>query len=236
MAVMMLMTSVARAEMWTIMSDEWPPYSCAKCPDGGAGIKALKEALKSVNVDVEVTYLSWVHVMRESKSQKYTGYLAWQNSLRKGYVLPSRYIFLNHLVLVEQKSHPLQWNQLSDLKGKRIGLHEGSGYYEEFMGLVRKKVIIGEIYPSDTARVLLVSQGKLDGALMDRDNARFYLSQMQAKDREKVQINEKVLKSQGTFVAIQEKQKDKLSILDEALRKVDTQKIVDDYLKENFKP
>ncbi|HEX7673101.1 MAG TPA: transporter substrate-binding domain-containing protein [Bdellovibrio sp.] len=221
----------ARAELWNIVVDEWPPYSCSKCPEGGAGVKALKEALRTVNVDLEVTYLPWVHVLREVRTQKYLGYLAWPASVTKGYLLPAQAVFESKLIFVENATHPLEWSVLTDLKGKRIGLHEGSGYFNEFMDLVNKKVIIPVINPSDNARILLVSQGKLDAALLDEENAKYYLEQMPDRFRSKIKINEHILKIEGIYLVISEKNRDKILVLEKALKNVNTQKIVDDYIR-----
>lgn len=221
----------AKAELWNIVVDEWPPYSCSKCPEGGAGVKALKEALRTVNVDVEVTYLPWVHVLREVRTQKYLGYMSWSASVKKGYLLPTQAVFESKLIFVENATHPLEWNVLSDLKGKRIGLHEGSGYFDELMDLVNRKIIVAVMNPSDSARILLVSQGKLDGALLEQENAKYYLEQMPERFRNKIKINEHILKIEGTYLVISERNRDKVVTLEKALKNVNTQKIVDDYIK-----
>ncbi|MDG0815909.1 substrate-binding periplasmic protein [Bdellovibrio svalbardensis] len=226
--------SIGRAESvretWNIVVDEFPPFTCVRCPDGGAGIKALSEALQTVNIDIVVTYLPFVHVLREARSQKYLGYFSWLASMQSGYANPSKALFLSRLTLVEQKNHPLVWKELSDLKGKRIGLYEGSGYFEEFMDLVNRGVITVLLYPGDDVRIRLVAQGKLDGALMDRDNAIYHIKQLQSSIREKVQVSEHILHTQGTYFVIQKKHAEKMKILEKALGNVDTQKIVDDYL------
>ncbi len=216
--------------------DEFPPFTCARCPEGGAGVKALREALRSVDVEIVVTYLPFVHVLREVKSQKYVGYFSWMASLQPGFVTPTKSLFLSRLVFVERKDHPLVWQQLSDLKGKHIGLYERSGYFDEFMGLVKKGTIVGVVYPSDPARIRLVAQGKLDGALMDRDNALFLIKEMPMSVRKKIHVNNSILHTQGTYFAMQEKQKDKLELFEKALQKVNTQTIVDDYLKKYMSP
>lgn len=224
------------AETWNIVVDDFPPYSCVRCPEGGAGVKALREALRSVDVEMVVTYLPFVHILKETKTQKYTGYFSWPSSVQSGYLMPSKALFASPLIFVERKENILEWQRLSDLKGKRIGLYEGSGYFEEFMDLVKKGIIIGVSYPSDSVRIRLVSQGRLDGALMDRNNAFFHIKELPKAVRNKVHVNESVLHLQATYLVIQEKQKDKLVKLEQALNNVDTQKIVDEYLKKNFSP
>lgn len=227
-------TGIASAEKWHIIADEWPPYACAYCEEGGAAIKALKQALKSVNVQMEVTYFPWVKVLKEVKSKKYVGYFTWKESLSPGYLLPGKPLFSSPLVIVESVQNPLVWENLQDLRGKRIGVIEGSGYFAEFMDLARKGVIKAIPSYNDETRIRLVSQGKLDGALIDLQNALYYIRRMPQETQNKLRIS-KTVTIKETFFAVNEAYRDKLAILEKALKNVDTQKIVDDYIKNNLR-
>lgn len=222
----------AKGEVWSVALEEWPPYACAQCPEGGAVTKALKEALRTVSIDLEPTYFPRVKILRELQSKKYVGYLTWKESSREGSLIPSKCLFTSPLIFVESTQRPLIWKNLKELKGKRIGVMEGSGYLDEFTDLTKKGIIKAVPNLSDETRIRLVSQGKLDGALLDLHNALYHLKHMPDKTRKSVQIS-KALSMKETFFALQEGYQDKMPTLEKALQNVDTQKIVDEYLDKN---
>ena len=49
--------------------------------------------------------------------------------------------------------------------------------------------------------------------------------------RSKIKINEHILKIEGIYLVISEKNRDKILVLEKALKNVNTQKIVDDYIR-----
>ncbi len=224
-----LQAPVCFAEVWTLAVEEWPPYTCSSCSEGGAVVKALKEALKSVNVDMEVAYFPRVKVLKEVQSKKYVGYLTWKESVRKEFALPSKCVFSSPLIFVEPVKRPLVWDDLKDLKGKKIGVMEGSEYFEELSSLLKRGVIIGVPYLSDDISIRLVSQGKLDAVILDLQNALYYLKQMPEEVRKEVQVSKSV-KDKETFFALRIEHPEKMIQLEKALQNVDTQKIVDEYL------
>ena len=225
----------AKTEVWTVASLEWPPYVCEKCPDEGAAVKALRSALKSINVELEVLYLPWSRTLKEARSPHVIGFFpAWPEESRVAYTA-SPVLFRSPLGFIEPVGKPLQWQNLEDLTGKRIGVVQDYGNTVEFNLAVRNRKIKTEIVTSDDINIKKVAANRIDGALIDLVNAKWFLK-TDLKDLEnKVSFSPRVLSNKDLLIYFNAHNKNKIPRLKEALRKINTQKIVDDYLREHLK-
>lgn len=234
--LIVLGASIAHAEKWKVTTLEWPPFTCEKCPEQGAGAKALREAMKSVGVEVEFEFLPWTRAIKEgADAKKYVGYYpSWPEDVQAGFTGSSS-IFKSPIGFIEPKGKALSWNQLSDLKGKTIGSVQDYGNTKEFNKLVADGVIKTEVVPGDDINVRKVAGGRLDGAIIDINNAKWFLATDMKNLADKVQINAKVLENKDLMIALNANSKEKAKKLEEALKKVDTNKIVAEYLSKNLK-
>lgn len=227
--------SHAKPEVWTVASLEWPPYVCEQCPEEGAGVKALRVALKSINVELKVLYLPWSRTLKEARSPHVIGFFpAWPEESRTAYTA-SPVLFRSPLGFIEPAGRPLQWQSLEDLTGKRIGVVQDYGNTVEFNMAVRNRKIKTEIVTSDDINIKKVAANRIDGALIDLVNAKWFLKN-DLKDLEnKVAYSPRVLSNKDLLIYFNAHNKNKIPKLKEALRKINTQKIVDDYLREHLK-
>lgn len=222
-------------ERWLITTLEWPPFSCEKCPEQGAGCKALKEAMKTVGVDVEFVFLPWTRAIKDGAEAKYVGYYpSWPEDVQSGFS-PSQAVFKSPLGFIEPKGKALVWNKLADLKGKNIGTVQDYGNTKEFNQLVKDGVIKTEVVPSDDVNVKKVAGGRLDGAIIDINNAKWFLATDLKDLAGKVQINAKTVEDKDLLIAFNAGGAAKKAKLEEALKKTDTAKIVAEYLQKNMK-
>lgn len=223
------------AEKWLITTLEWPPFSCEKCPEQGAGCKALKEAMKAVGVEVEFVFLPWTRAIKDGAEAKYVGYYpSWPEDVTAGFSA-SATVFKSPIGFVEPKGKPLAWNTLADLKGKNIGTVQDYGNTKEFNKLIKDGVIKTEVVASDDVNVKKVAGGRIDGAIIDLNNAKWYLATDLKDLADKVQINPKAIEDKDLLIALNASGVAKKAKLEEALKKVDTAKIVAEYLQKNMK-
>lgn len=227
-----------KAEKWKVTTLEWPPFTCEKCPDQGVGCKALRDALKSVGVDVEFVFLPWNRAVKEGGKAEFIGYYpAWPEDVVDGF-LGSDPIFKSPLGFVEAKSKPLgRLQALKDLAGKNIGSVQGYGNTKEFNELVKKGLIKSDQATADDFNIKKVAAGRLDGAIVDTNVAK-YMLQTDLKDvAGKIGINALVAENKDLLLVFNKvgDSKARNAKLVEALKKVNTQKIVDDGLKDLLK-
>lgn len=232
---MLLSPFAYSAEKWKVTTLEWPPFTCEKCPEQGAGTKALREALASVGVELEIVFLPWSRAIKEGADKSAVGYYpSWPEDI-SGEFSPSPSVFKSPVGFIEPSGKPLAWTKLDDLKGKTIGVVQDYGNTKDFNAAAKAGVFKTEVVPSDDVNVKKVGAGRIDGAIIDINNAKWFL-QTDMKDLAgKVSINSKILEDKDLLIALNSHSKDKAAKLKEALGKVNTQKIVEEYLKKHVK-
>ncbi len=231
---LLLLAPLAVAETWNITTLEWPPFSCKACPDQGAGVKALREALKAEGIDVQFNFLPFERAIAEAAGDGFVGYYpAWPEDVVQGFS-QSPVIFTSPVGFIEPKNKPLTWNTLADLAGKKIGIVNGYGNTKSFNDEVAAGRIKVESVLSDPQNIQKVAAERLDGAFIDLFNARWFLSNEQKDLAGSVTINPKVLEEKTLSIALNQKNQAKAAILTEALKKVDTMAIVRDYLAQQL--
>lgn len=225
------LSTPVQAEHWVINTLEWPPFTCSRCPENGAAIKALKQTLKSVGVTVEFVFYSWTQAMKKGRENKNVVgvFPAWPGDIKPGLV-PSEVLFHSPIGFIEPINRPLKWQKLSDLKGKTIGMTQDYGYDTELLALVKKGDIKAEIVLNDETNFLKVALEKLDGAVMDVNNARYVIYMTQRGLAGRVSVNSRIIQNESLHIAFNDFNKEKSETLSRGLKKVNFQRIVDDYM------
>ncbi|WP_347356202.1 transporter substrate-binding domain-containing protein [Bdellovibrio sp.] len=222
--------SALAAERWVVTTLEWPPFTCSRCPENGAAAKALKDTLKTVGVSVEFVFYPWTQAIKRGERPEVVGFFpVWPETFRPGFS-PSHLLFRSPLGIIQQRSKPLVWSKLSDLKGKKIGITEGYGNTVEFNRLVKEKILKVEAVKSDDTNLRKVALGQLDGALMDINNARYLMHVTHPKLAGRVSVSPRIVQDKDHFFAFNIHNKAKVDKLNKALANVNYQRIVDDYL------
>lgn len=229
LASMLLSGSRAFAERWVVMTLEWPPFTCSRCPENGAAAKALKDTLNQVGVSAEFVFYPWTQTQKKAEHPDVIGYFpSWRDVL--GGFTRSEVLFKSPIGFIQPRSKPLVWSKLTDLKGRKIGITEGYSNNLEFNRLVKEKVLTVETVKTDEVSVRRVALGQLEGALMDISNARYLISKSQSEFPGKVSVNQRILEDKELFLAFNDHNKVKAAKLKSALGKVNYQRMVDDYL------
>lgn len=225
----------ALAEHWLIATLEWPPFTCARCPENGAAASALRQVMKSVDVDVEFEFLSWTQALKKGAKPPYVGYFpVWPESVRPGFS-PSPVLFRSPVGFIEPRNKPLVWKVPADLKGKHIGFVQDYSIPTELAVLMRDKSIHSEYVMSDDANVRRVALEKLDGALIDLNNARYFLTISMKPLAGRVSINSRILEDKPLLMSFNPSSAAKSAKIQEALSKVSFETLVDQYLVKYLK-
>ncbi len=231
---LLLFSLHARAETWTVATLEWPPFTCEKCPDQGIGCKVLRNSLRTAGIDVKFIFFPWSRAMKESAKSNMVGfYPGWIEDLPPGYHRSAE-VFRSPVGFVEPTNKPLKWTKLEDLKGKLIGTVLDYGNTKEFNDYVASGVIKSEIVTSDNINLHKVAAGRIDGAFIDLNNAKYMLKFDSPEIKSKVHVNEKILDMKGLYLVFNGHSKDKVEKLKKALSTINAQKMVEEYLAQYF--
>ena len=230
MLTVIVFSASAHAEKWVIVTNEWPPFTCSRCPENGAAVKALRELLKTQGIELEVIFTSWTQALKMGGDKDKVGFFPiWSESVKEGY-MASDTLFKSPLGFVEPRGKPLVWNRLSDLKGKTIGIAKDYGYTEEFSKLIKEGVIKSEVVDSDDTNLRKVALGKIDGAILDLNNAKYFLAGSLKILSHEVAISSKIIESKTLHIGFNPHSHAKNEVIKAGLKKVQFQKIVDNYL------
>ncbi|MFV3407204.1 substrate-binding periplasmic protein [Bdellovibrio bacteriovorus] len=228
-AMLLLTSSRSYAERWVVMTLEWPPFTCSRCPENGAAAKALKDTLNKAGISVEFVFHPWTQTQKNAEQPDVVGYFPSWKDVLPGFTR-SEALFKSPLGFIQQRSKPLVWAKLPDLKGKKLGITDGYSNTAEFNRLVKEKVLTVESVLSDDTNVRRVALGQIDGALMDINNARYLILKTHPQYAGRVSVNQRILEDKDLFFAFNTHNRDKAAKLKKALEKVNYQRMVDDYL------
>lgn len=220
----------AKAEHWVIATLEWPPFTCSRCPENGAAASALRQAMKTVDIEVEFDFLTWPQALKKGARPPYIGYFpVWPESIRPGFTA-SQILFRSPIGFIEPRNKPLVWKKLSDLHGKLIGLVQDYSIPAAISPLIHDKIIRTESVMSDDTNVRKVALEKLDGALIDLNNARYFLNVSMKPLSGRVNINPHAIENKPLLMSFNPASASKVEKLNEAMLKVSFQGLVDQYL------
>lgn len=88
------------AEVWTIASLNWEPYSGASLVDYGSSIVTLAELLKTKNIDLVVKFYPWKRAVAMSHSKEFVGYYpSWPEDVLEGFVASPTIAWSEHAII-----------------------------------------------------------------------------------------------------------------------------------------
>lgn len=226
-----IFAQAAATEIWKVATLEWPPFVCSKCPENGAAAKALRDVMLKEGVEVQFVFHSWTTTLNVARGSDYVGYYpAWLEEIRPTFI-GSKILFTSPVGFIEPRGKPLRWNKLADLKGKVIGTTKDYGNTEEFNRLVAEGVIQTEVVESDDTNMRKVALGRIDGALLDINNAKYFLSLSLKNISGRLNINQKILEDKALYMAFNSHHVSQAERFAQVMQSRDFQKNVDEYLK-----
>ncbi len=222
------------AETWKVASLEWPPFSGAKLPDGGTGVKALRDALKSQGITLQVEYFPWSRAMATAAKPDWVGFFpAWPadvTSQSEAFgATPA--LFRSPIVIAEHKEAPLTLHGLKDLKGKRVGTVQDYGYPQEFLDLDQQKFFKSDPAVDDLTGLKKLALKRVDGMVIDINVMKFLQKTELKADADKIAANAGWQVNMDLLLAVNKANPNYPKIFAayaKALKAVNAQKIVDD--------
>ena len=162
-------------EVWTIASLEWPPFSGKNLPEGGSGVKALREALNVEGIGLEVEYYPWSRAMHTAKKPGYAGFFpAWLEDVHEGFK-PSGSLFKSPLIIAQRRDSPLVIKGLDSLKGKSIAVVQDYGNTKEFNDMVASGAIAGNVGVDDLIGLKKLEVKRVQGMIIDINVLKYIL-------------------------------------------------------------
>jgi polar amino acid transport system substrate-binding protein len=142
--ILLIMISIANgmADTTLAVGDLWPPWNSGvegKEPINGIAVDIAKEIFSNAGIKCNMTLYPWLRCLAMMKSGKAD--IAWfltKNNEREQYMTFSEPLHMDPYLIFYPTGKPFNWENWSDLKGKKIGITSGFNYGDEFWKAAEK--------------------------------------------------------------------------------------------------
>ncbi len=176
------LTLTASAKTLRVTGSLWTPYLDSELPNGGLAVDLVRTALTRAGYAIEPSVESWSRAYEGTAVGVYDVVAAvWQNEERSEDLLFSEPYLLNDIVLLARKGILIEFANLSDLAGYRIGVVREYAYEDAFdrdpnLNRVTSNHLIQNL--------LLLRQGKLEMIVGDKWSIFYQISRYMPDDLE----------------------------------------------------
>lgn len=190
-----------------IANGDWPPYFSSTSKHKGVVSRIVKEAFEKEGVSIEYVFRPWKRGLAEAREGEWTGTIGWVKTKER----EENFYFTNPImkltpVFFHRKDHPIRWNAIADLKGKRIGATDGYFYGEEFKEAEAQKIIIVDRTIDAYHSLKKLINNRVELAAIERNVGLYTLSTQIDKDQAiLVEPQEKVLHAKPAYLLISRK-------------------------------
>jgi polar amino acid transport system substrate-binding protein len=235
-AAMICAAPAVAAETWTITSLKWPPFSGSDLKKQGAGIHALRTALATVGVDLNVQFLPWKRAKAVARRDAdIVGYYpSWPSEVVDGF-FASATVFRSPLGFAEPDRKPLEWSDLDDLDGRKIAFVKTYIYPDALERKTAEGTIESIDANTDVTALRMLARGRVDTVAIDKFVMRYYLNtdRRLAEARDRITFDETPLVNYDLVLAFRDTtaNKARAKTLKKALANVNPQTEIAAYLE-----
>ncbi|RRS10148.1 ABC transporter substrate-binding protein [Pseudoalteromonas sp. J010] len=226
---------LATAETVYLTSLSWPPYSDKSLQEQGASVAVAKAAFAAEGHTLEVEFFPWSRAVKTASSSgsKYVGYFPEYYYDTQEFVF-SEPMGSGPLGLVQNKSAPISFTGVNDLKGMKIGVVQDYVNTQELDAMIASGAIVGEAVPSDVLNVKKVGAKRIPAAVIDANVLRYLLQtdSSLARFKDAVEMNATLLQEKQLYIAFRNDEQGKKwqQIYNSGLKKIDVQSIMAKFL------
>ncbi|EJL6396379.1 transporter substrate-binding domain-containing protein [Vibrio navarrensis] len=230
----LIFSPLLKADVLTLTSLEWPPYSSPQLKQKGASIAVVSAALKEMGHELKVEFYPWERAVHLAKNDaRYAGYFP-EYLFESSDLLFSDSIGLGPLGFAENKAKPVQWSALADLKSYTIGVVRGYVNTDELDQMIADGTLKSEAVNSDSQNLTKLGHKRIPLAVIDSNVFQYLIDNTPSLQPFKadLQMNPKLLVEKSLHVAFTNNQDGQRwqEILNQGLKRIDVDKIMADYL------
>lgn len=146
-----------------LANGEWPPLLGENLPNHGYGSQIVSRAFSLKQVRVTYHFYPWKRALEEARAGRVAGTLLWtSNADRQKDFLMSQPVFRSKTVLFYHRNRPINWQQLSDLKGKNIGITNGYSYGDTLNTLISNRTLFADQANTDAQNFAKLLANRID--------------------------------------------------------------------------
>ncbi|WP_203564048.1 ABC transporter substrate-binding protein [Deefgea sp. CFH1-16] len=146
-----------------LANGEWPPLLGANLPQYGYASQIVSRAFALENIHVKYRFYPWKRALDEARRGNVQGSLLWiDNAERRQDFLYSQPVYRSKVVLFFNRDRPIDWSQLDDLKGHRLGVTHGYYYGKALTQLIQSQQLQSDIGINDAQNFAKLLAKRID--------------------------------------------------------------------------
>lgn len=158
-----------QAESIRLTNGEWSPYLGQNLPHHGVASRIVEEAFALQGVQVQWEFYPWASALRSAEQGKSDGAAVWLRSPeREQAFFISTPVVDSSYFLFHRKDQPFDWQQVSDLQGKRVGGAIDYDYGQAFQQAEKIGQLQVKRLSNEEQGLRMVLAGRLDVFPMDK--------------------------------------------------------------------
>ncbi len=163
LAISIQITVATAQDKVRLTNGEWAPYQSQNLPNYGAASHLMTEAFAAANVIAEYGFFPWNRAMLLVERGAWDGTFMWVlTPERERKFLASDPLFTIREVVFYSSDNPIVAKNISDLKGKVMGVLDSSAFGVQFNEMVEKGEIIVARVRNNQQLFQMLASGRVD--------------------------------------------------------------------------
>ncbi len=215
----------------------WLPYVGPALPQNGLSAAIADDAARTFGERIQVDYFPWARAMKIGiQLPEYAGYFpAYYTEERTRECYFTNSLGKSVLGLAFLKSRPLQWNTLTDLSNKNIGIVRGYSNGEAFDKQIKDGKQKFDVSDTDFSNIKKLLGQRIDAVAIDKSVLRYLLATdpRLASAKDLIEFHDKPLAELTLHICFKRTPagRELKEKFDQALLHIDFQRIESEYFK-----
>ncbi|MCR9134929.1 MAG: transporter substrate-binding domain-containing protein [Alphaproteobacteria bacterium] len=236
-----LIARPALAETVVVNTLEWPPYTSAELPRGGATTDVITQAFAAAGIESDVKYLPWKRAISSAKDDgSVAGYFPGYHCRHVEGFIASNPIGAGPLGFAEHTSAPVTWESIDDIGKQKLKIGTVLGYSntDEFDEKAGTGWIRSIPAPDDLTNLRKLVRQRIDMAVIDKLVLSYILATEPSlsDDADSLQFNARPLEDKTLYLCFIDDEAGRAmrDIFNAGLATIDIEKTVEDYFENQF--
>lgn len=229
------------AEKVVVTTLEWPPYTSAELPKGGATTEVVRRAFSSAGMDIDVAVLPWKRAIAMAKDDETAvAYFPGYHCRHVEGFTPSDPIGNGPLGFAENVNARVSWKSVDDIGEQklRVGTVLGYANTDEFDEKAGTGWIRAIPAADDITNLRKLVRQRIDLAVIDKLVLSYLLATEPTlkPDSDSIAFNAKPLEEKTLFLCFNDDESGRAlrDTFNQGLRQIDVEAVVESYFDEEF--
>lgn len=188
------------AQKISMVTTEWSPFYGSNLENKGVLTEIINHAFQVKGYETTLNFVPWARALKEVKTGRSDILMGvWHSKEREKDYLYSDKLLSNRIVFVKHKDSDFTFNELSDLKGKNVGILANYAYAKEFNDATDFKKIKARNLETNLKKVAAKRLDlTLDDEIVIKDEIQRNLPHLKSK----LEFSKKAIDEKGIYITV----------------------------------